>query len=61
MVCGQVGMQAPAEMSNQDWVREHELDPVIALIIQLYHEKQLFKCRVTRDDSPALKAMLRHI
>ena len=59
-MCGQVGMQAQAQMSHEDWVREQGLDPVIAQIIQLYHEKQLFKSRVTPDDPPALTAMVRH-
>ena len=58
-VCGQVGTQAPAQMSH-DWVREQELDAFIAWIIQSYCEKQLFQSRVTSDDSPALKAMLQH-
>ena len=60
VVYGLVGMQAPAQISNEDWVREQGLDPVIAQIIQLYCEKQPFKCRVTLDNYPALKAMLRH-
>ena len=47
-VCGQVRMQSPAQMSCEDWVREQGLDPVIAQIIQLYHEKQLFKSKVTQ-------------
>ena len=38
-VCGWVGMQATVQMSNQDWVREQRLDPVIAQMIQLYYEK----------------------
>ena len=59
-VYSQVGMQALAQISNEDLVREQGLDPVIAWIIQLYCKNQLFKSKVTPDDSPAIKVMLRH-
>ena len=59
-MCGQVRMQAPTQMSHEDWIREQGLDPVIAQTIQLHHEKQSFKSKVIPDDSPALKVMLRH-
>ena len=58
--CVWMGLQAPAQMSNEDWVKEQGLDPDIAQIIQLYHEKQSFRSRVTPDGSQALKVMLRH-
>ena len=50
-VCGQVGIQTPAQMLHDDWVRELEVDPIIAQIIQLYHENQLFQSKVASDDS----------
>ena len=60
IVCGWLGMQAPAKMSPEDWVREKGMDPVIAQIIHLYQEKQLFKSRINPDDFSALKVILRH-
>ena len=52
-------MEIPQKMFQESWKQEQKAGPEIALILELISLKESFVYKVSPNDSPALKTMLR--